>query len=57
MTRKVREYRARAARCDERAKKARGTSDREWLTILARAYRMLAEAEVETAARPQPAAV
>jgi hypothetical protein len=57
MTAKLREYRARAAQHEERARKTRRPKDREWQTILARAYRMLAEAEVETVARPQPAAV
>ena len=55
MTRKVRSI-GHEPRCDERAKKARDTSDREWQMILARAYRMLAEVEIETAARPQSAA-
>ena len=56
MTAKAREYRARAARCEDRAKKARDPSDREWQTVLARVLRMLAEAELEAAARPRQTA-
>jgi hypothetical protein len=39
------EYRAGAIRCEQCAKKMRNQADREWQTCLARAYRMLAEAE------------
>jgi hypothetical protein len=42
---KINEYRAGAVRCEQRAKKTRNQADREWQTILARAYRILAEAE------------
>jgi hypothetical protein len=56
MTLKVRQYRERAARCEDRAKKARSPKDREWQMILARAYRMLAQMESEVAARPQQTA-
>jgi hypothetical protein len=46
-TSKIEEYRAGAVRCELRAKKTRNQADREWQTILARAYRILAEAEAE----------
>jgi hypothetical protein len=49
----AREFLAKAALCEMRAKKARGASDREWELILARAYRILAETESEAAARRQ----
>ena len=48
-TSKINEYRAGAARCEQRAKKTRNQADREWQLCLARAYRMLAEAEAERA--------
>jgi hypothetical protein len=44
---KIEEYRANAARCEWNAKKTRNQEDREWQSCLARAYRMLAEAEAE----------
>jgi hypothetical protein len=44
------EYRAGAVRCERRAEKVRNPADREWQMCLARAYRMLAEAEAERAA-------
>jgi hypothetical protein len=46
MTPKAREYLAKARQYEQRAKKIRN-QDREWHLCLARAYRMLAEAEVE----------
>jgi hypothetical protein len=46
-----REYLAKAQQCEARAKKVRDLGSREWQTTLARAYRMLAEAESELAAR------
>jgi hypothetical protein len=48
---KAREYRAKAKRCEDRATKARWPENREWQLVLARAYRMLAEAEGELATR------
>jgi hypothetical protein len=50
-TSKIDEYRAGAVRCEQRAKKTRNQADREWQTILARAYRILAEAETQRFAR------
>jgi hypothetical protein len=47
MTPKAREYQARAQQYEQRAKKISNQEDREWHLCLARAYRMLAEAEVE----------
>ena len=47
MKAKAKEY-----RCDEQAKRERNSEKREWQAILARAYRMLAEAESETAKQP-----
>jgi hypothetical protein len=49
MASKIDEYRAGAVRCEQRAKKTRNQADREWQLCLARAYRMLAEAEAERA--------
>jgi hypothetical protein len=51
MTQKAREYLAKAQQCEQRAKKMRNQEEREWHLCLARAYRMLAEAEVEKQAR------
>ena len=51
MKTKAREYLAKAKRCEDRATKMRCPEDREWQLILARAYRMLAESEVEAAAQ------
>jgi hypothetical protein len=48
---KAREYLAKAKRCEELARKMRILKDREWQTTLARAYRMLAEAESELEAQ------
>jgi hypothetical protein len=56
MRSKAREYLARAAQCEEHAKKTRHPKDREWDLIVARAYRNLAEMESEVAARPVAAA-
>ena len=50
----AREYLAKAKQYEQRAKKARDLNDSEWHLTLARAYRMLAEAE--TTARPLPRA-
>ena len=48
---KARGYLAKSKQCEERAQKVRCPDSREWQLILARAYRMLAEAEVELATR------
>jgi hypothetical protein len=48
---KARGYLAKAKRCEERAKKVRCQESRDWQLILARAYRVLAEAESELATR------
>jgi hypothetical protein len=54
---KTRGYLARAKQCELHARKARTSEEREWKLTLARAYRMLAEAENEAAtARRLPAA-
>jgi hypothetical protein len=45
MKTKGREYLAKAKQCEERARKARDSENREWQMTLARAYRMLAEAK------------
>jgi hypothetical protein len=45
MTPKAREYQAKAEQYEQRAKRMRNQEDREWQLCLARAYRMLAEAE------------
>lgn len=47
MASRIVEYRAEAARCEQKAKKARDRAEREWQMVLARAYLMLAEAEAE----------
>ena len=47
-----REYLAKAKRFEERGRTARDPENREWQMIFARAYRMLAEAEVATQERP-----
>jgi len=52
MKTKKREYLARAKRCEDRAKKVRDPQDQEWQFVLARAYRMLAEAEADLAKQP-----
>jgi hypothetical protein len=52
MKTKAREYLAKAKQCVERARKVCDPENREWQTILARTYRMLAEAEGEKATRP-----
>jgi hypothetical protein len=51
MQTKAREYLAKSRRCEERAMKARDPRDKDWQTILARAYRMLADAETHLASR------
>ena len=56
MTSKARDYQAKAKLCEDRARKVRDAKDREWQLILARAYRMLVEAETETVVRPERAA-
>jgi hypothetical protein len=56
MASKIDDYRAGAVRCEQRAKKGRNQADREWQTILARAYRILAEAEAERMARTDKSA-
>jgi hypothetical protein len=50
MASKIDDYRAGAVRCELRAKKMRNQDDREWQMSLARAYRILAEAEAERSA-------
>jgi hypothetical protein len=47
MTPKARGYLAKAQHYEQCAKKMRNKEDSEWQICLARAYRMLAEAEVE----------
>jgi hypothetical protein len=44
---KARGYLAKAKQCEERARKLRDLENRNWQLTLARAYRMLAEAEGE----------
>jgi hypothetical protein len=51
MTAKAREYRAKSEQCEQRAKKMRNQGDRDWQLCLARAYRMLAEAEAKRSKR------
>jgi hypothetical protein len=54
---KSRGYLAKAKQCEERARKVRDPESRERQIILARAYRMLAEAESEVVRqRPKMAA-
>ncbi len=45
------EYLAKAKRCEGRAANMHRPEDRQWQLILARAYRMVAESEVEAAAQ------
>jgi hypothetical protein len=45
MTSKAREYMAKAEQYEQRAKEIRNQEDSGWQLCLARAYRMLAEAE------------
>jgi hypothetical protein len=52
MKTKAREYLAKAKQCEERARKIRHLEDRDWQLVVARAYRMLAEAESEAAKPP-----
>jgi hypothetical protein len=56
MRSKAREYQAKAAQYEERARKMRSPKDREWHMICARAYRVLAEMESEVAAQRNVAA-
>jgi hypothetical protein len=51
MATKAQEFLARAKQCEKRATKVRDVERREWQMTLARAYRMLAQDESETAAR------
>ena len=51
MTTKERSLQAKAKTCDEKAKMARALDKKEWQMTLARAYRMLALAESDAAAR------
>jgi len=53
MPSKAREYQAKAAQYEERARKMRSPKDREWHMVCARAYRMLAENESKVAAQGQ----
>jgi hypothetical protein len=54
---KARGYLAKAKQCEERARKVRDIENRKWQITLARAYRMLAEAESGVAKqRPKMAA-
>jgi hypothetical protein len=48
---KARGYLTKAEQCEQRASKVRCPETREWQMILARAYRMLAEAESEVIKR------
>ena len=52
MKSKVKDYQAKAKQRENRARATRDPENREWQTILARAYRMLAEAESELAKQP-----
>jgi hypothetical protein len=52
----AREYQAKAAQCEERARKTRRPEDRDWQMVLASAYRVLAENEKEVAAQRKAAA-
>ena len=52
MKAKAKDYRARAARCEERARRERDPENREWQLILARTYQILAEAESELVKQP-----
>jgi hypothetical protein len=47
MTPRAREYLAKAQQYEQRAKKMRNQEEREWHLCVARAYRVLGEAEVE----------
>ena len=49
MKTKEREYLAKAKQHEQRAKEVRDPENREWHMTLARAYRMLADAESELA--------
>jgi hypothetical protein len=56
MTTKARTFLARAKQCEKQSTKVRDRERREWQMTLARAYRMLAEAESEASARRRAAA-
>jgi hypothetical protein len=49
---KARAFLTKAKQCEARAKKTRIAENREWQLTLARAYRILAEAESELAKQP-----
>jgi hypothetical protein len=51
MTTKARTFLAKSKQCEKQATKVRDRERREWQLTLARAYRMLAEAESEAATR------
>jgi hypothetical protein len=48
---KSRDYLVNAKKCEKRATKMHRLEDREWQLVLARAYRVLAESEMEAAAQ------
>jgi hypothetical protein len=50
------EYLAKAKQCEDRARTARDPQNREWQMLLARTYRMLAQAASEDLRRPQQVA-
>jgi|SRR6516164_6732517 len=50
MTSKLPAFQAKAAQCEKWAEKTRDPKNREWQKTLARAYRILAEVETESAA-------
>jgi hypothetical protein len=52
MKSKVKDYQAKAKQRENRARATRDPENREWQTILARAYLILAEAESELAKQP-----
>jgi hypothetical protein len=47
----ARGYIVKAKQCEERARRVRDLKDKDWQMVLARAYRMLAEAATEAAAQ------
>jgi hypothetical protein len=57
MSSKAQEYRARAAQCEQRAKKTRNPKDQEWQMVLASAYRRLADMECKAAEERRATAV
>jgi hypothetical protein len=48
---KTRDYLVKAKKCEKRATKMHRLEDREWQLVLAQAYRILAESEMEAAAQ------